>query len=428
MGGVRRSVAVVATACLLLAACSGSSPSTRPTAAATTAATRADARRRVERTRGRQVGASAGTSAGVSAAGSAATSPASARAASAASAASATGSTPAASATKVSLQLQWYPQAQFAGYFAAMEQGYYQAENIDLDIINGSATIAPQTVGSASTGPEFIIAWVPKVLQAREVAGAEQLVDIAQIFQRSGTLAVSWKSSNITKPEDFKGKKIGLWDLGNELEVTAGARKAGLEPGKDYTTSIQDFDMTLLLSKQVDVSEAMIYNEYAQLLESLDPDTGELVKPTDLNVINWNDVGTAMLQDALFARESWLEQPGNQDVAIRFLARIVQGLDLLPLEPGGLRPVHHQRGREAGRRPPALDDERDQSADLAVAERDRRHGPSALEADRRDLGRRPGSSRLRRQKARTGPTLRPRPSKASPMTRRAPTSRRAPSR
>ena len=84
----------------------------------------------------------------------------------------------------------------------------------------------------ASTGPEFIIAWVPKVLQAREVAGAEQLVDIAQIFQRSGTLAVSWKSSDITKPKDFKGKKIGVWDFGNEFEVTAGAKKAGLEQGK----------------------------------------------------------------------------------------------------------------------------------------------------------------------------------------------------
>jgi NitT/TauT family transport system substrate-binding protein len=249
-------------------------------------------------------------------------SPSPSAASTAPSAASATSAT---SATRVSLQLQWYPQAQFAGYFAAMEQGYYQAENIDLEIINGSATIAPQTVGSTSTGPEFVVSWVPKVLQAREVPGAEQLVDIAQIFQRSGTLSVSWKSSNITKPADFTGKKIGVWDFGNEFEVTAGAKKAGLEQGTDYTKYIQDFDMTMLLSKQIDVSEAMIYNEYAQLLESLDPDTGDLVKPTNLNVINWNDVGTAMLQDALFARGSWLAQPGNSDVAIRFLRASFKG-------------------------------------------------------------------------------------------------------
>ena len=226
---------------------------------------------------------------------------------------------------------------------------------------------------------------MPKVLQAREVAGAEQLVDIAQIFQRSGTLSVSWKSSNITKPADFKGKKIGVWDFGNEFEVTAGAKKAGLEQGNDYTKYIQDFDMTLLLSKQIDVSEAMIYNEYAQLLESLDPDTGDLVKPTDLNVINWNDVGTAMLQDALFARESWLAQPGNEDVAIRFLRASFKGWIYCRSNPEDCVQYTVNAGAKLGAGPPALDDERDQSAGLAVAERDRRHGPSALEADRRHL-------------------------------------------
>ncbi len=302
MGGVRRYIALAATASFLLAACGSTTASTAPSAAASAAGG----------------AASAAPSAAASAAGSAAAS-------GAASAAASGAASPAASAAKVGLQLQWYPQAQFAGYFAAKEQGYYQAENLDVTIIDGGGTIAPQTVGSVSTGPEFVIAWVPKVLQAREVAGAEQLVDIAQIFQRSGTLSVSWKDSNITKPEDFKGKKVGVWDFGNEFEVTAGAKKAGLEQGTDYTKYIQDFNMSLLLGKQIDVSEAMIYNEYAQMLESLNPDTGELVKPTDLNVINWNDVGTAMLQDALFARESWLKQPGNEDVAIRFLRASFKG-------------------------------------------------------------------------------------------------------
>ena len=107
--------------------------------------------------------------------------------------------------------------------------------------------------------------------------------------------------------------------------MTAAAKKAGLAEGTDYTKVIQPFDMTLLLSKQIDVAEAMIYNEYAQVLEAKNPETGELNKPTDLNVINYNDVGTAMLQDALFARASWLAKPGNEDIAIRFLKASFQG-------------------------------------------------------------------------------------------------------
>jgi NitT/TauT family transport system substrate-binding protein len=225
--------------------------------------------------------------------------------------------------TTVRLQLQWYPQAQFAGYFAAIEQGYYAAENLDVRWVSGGGTIAPQTVGSQPDGPEFTIAWQPKVLQARE-AGSN-LVNIAQIFQRSGTLSVSWKESNITGPADFKGKKVGVWDFGNEFEVTAGAKKAGLEQGTDYTKVIQDFNMSLLLAKEIDVSEAMIYNEYAQVLEATNPETGQLYQPTDLNVINWNDEGSAMLQDALFARADWLAQPGNEDVATRFIKASMQG-------------------------------------------------------------------------------------------------------
>jgi NitT/TauT family transport system substrate-binding protein len=225
--------------------------------------------------------------------------------------------------TAVKLQLQWAPQAQFAGYFAAKEQGYFEAAGLDVTILDGGPTVVPQQVGSAPDGPEFTISWVPKVLEARE-AGSD-LVDIAQIFQRSGTLSVSWKASNITKPADFKGKKIGVWDFGNEYEVTAGAKKAGLEQGTDYEKVIQPFDMTLLLSKQIDAAEAMIYNEYAQVLEATNPESGELYQPTDLNVINWNDQGTAMLQDALFARAAWLAEAGNEDTATAFLKASFQG-------------------------------------------------------------------------------------------------------
>ena len=224
---------------------------------------------------------------------------------------------------KIRVQLQWVPQAQFAGELAAAALGYYKDAGLDVTILPGGPDVVPQQVGSAPDGPEFTLAWVPKVLQARE-AGSD-LVDIAQIYQRSGTRSVSWKDNGITSPANFKGKKVGVWDFGNEFEVTAGANKAGLEAGKGYEKVIQPFDMSLLLNKQIDVAEAMIYNEYAQVLEATNPATGKLYQPEDLNVIDYNQVGTAMLQDAIFARASWLAKPGNEDIAVRFLAATFKG-------------------------------------------------------------------------------------------------------
>jgi NitT/TauT family transport system substrate-binding protein len=226
--------------------------------------------------------------------------------------------------TEVALQLQWAPQAQFAGYFAARDQGFYEAEGLDVDILDGGPDVVPQVVGSDPNGPEFTISWVPKVLEVR-AADQSDLVNIAQIFQRSGTLSVAFADAGIESPEDFAGKNVGVWDFGNEYEVIAAAREAGLEEGTDFTKIIQPFDMSLLLNGEVDVAEAMIYNEYAQVLETVNSETDELYQPDDLTVIDYNEVGTAMLQDAIFAREAWLIEEDNEDVAERFLRASFQG-------------------------------------------------------------------------------------------------------
>ena len=237
----------------------------------------------------------------------------------------------AAEAATVRLQLQWTPQAQFAGYFAADKQGYYKAENLTVTMVPGGPTVVPQQVGSAADGPEFTISWVPKVLEARE-AGSD-LVDIAQVFQRSGTKSVTWKDSGITDPCGFAGKKVGAWGFGNEYEVTAAALNCGLTPGleaggdatKQYQLVTQAFDMVAFLNKEIDAAEAMIYNEYAQVLEAQNPETGELYKPEDLNVIDYNEVRSAMLQDAIFVRKAWLDQGTNRDVAVRFVRASLRG-------------------------------------------------------------------------------------------------------
>jgi NitT/TauT family transport system substrate-binding protein len=239
----------------------------------------------------------------------------------------------AAAAATVKLQLQWAPQAQFAGYFAAEKQGYFKAENLTVQVVPGGPDVVPQVEGSKPNGPEFTISWVPKVLEAREAATPSDLVDIAQIFQRSGTLSVTWKDTGLDDPCKLAGKKVGTWGFGNEFEVTAGLLTCGLTPGlenggdptKQYQQVTQAFDMKAFLSREIDAAEAMIYNEYAQVLEATDPNTGELYKADQLNVINWNDYRVAMLQDAIFARKSWLEQGSNRDIAVRFVRASLKG-------------------------------------------------------------------------------------------------------
>ena len=227
----------------------------------------------------------------------------------------------------VEFQLQWVPQAQFAGYFAARDLGYYDMVGLDVTILDGGPDIAPQQVVASPDGPEFGEAWVPKVLVARE-EGAD-LVNIAQVFQRSGTVEVSFADSGITSPEDWRDKKVGAWGFGNEFEVIAAARQAGLEAGTDYELVTQNFDMVAFLNREIDAAEAMTYNELAQVLESENPDSGELYQLDDLNIIDFNEVGTAMLQDHIIARESWLASDTNgvpnEQIATCFLRASFEG-------------------------------------------------------------------------------------------------------
>ena len=98
-----------------------------------------------------------------------------------------------------------------------------------------------------------------------------------------------------------------------------------MDPGKDVKIVQQQFDMNAFLAGDIDAAQAMIYNEYAQVLEAKNPDTGKLYQPSDLNVINWNDVGTAMLQDAIWANTTKLKDPTFQATTVKFLTASYQG-------------------------------------------------------------------------------------------------------
>ena len=230
--------------------------------------------------------------------------------------------------TKVKLQLQWVTQAQFAGYYAALDQKYYKDAGLDVEILIGGPQVNNIQV-VASGGADIGIAWLPNMLRSREGTAdtpGTDLVSISQIFARSGTRMVSFKDANITTPEEMLGTRIGSWLGGNEPELFAAITKAGGDPTTENIIQ-QNFDMSGLLQGDLDVAQAMIYNEYAQVLEAKNPDTGALYTADDLNVIDFNDasVGTAMLQDQVFASAAWLAKGTNKDIATKFLTATYKG-------------------------------------------------------------------------------------------------------
>ena len=225
--------------------------------------------------------------------------------------------------TEVTLQLQWFTQAQFAGYYAAVDQGFYEDLGLDVEILQAAVETVPATVLDSGEA-DFAISWVPRGLVPRE-EGAN-ITNIAQIFQRSGTLQVAFADSGIETVEDLRGNKVGNWGFGNEFELLAGLKRNGIDPESDIELVQQQFDMNALLNGDIDAAMAMIYNEYAQVLETVNPDTGELYQPSDLNVIDWNDVGVAMLQDAIWADADRLESDSDyRDTAVKFVQGSIMG-------------------------------------------------------------------------------------------------------
>src|ERR687893_331171 len=222
----------------------------------------------------------------------------------------------------VTVQSKWVVPAQFAGYYAALDQGYYEDEGLEVNIRPGGPDIVPEQVVLGGQA-EFGINWLDSTLATRDKG--QNIVNIAQVFTRSGMTEITWKYSGLDQITDLRGKKVGVWLGGNEHKLFAALNKNGIDPDKDAEIVAQPFDMELFLKREIDAAAAMTYNELAQVLESKNPDTGELYQLEDLNVMKMSDLGTGALEDGVFVRSDWIAEEDNQDIARRFLKASFKG-------------------------------------------------------------------------------------------------------
>ena len=221
-------------------------------------------------------------------------------------------------ANSVSLQLQWVTQAQFAGYYVALDKGFYEAEGLDVTILAGGPDIAPPQV-LAGGGADAMLNWMPSALAAREKG--LPVVNIAQPFKKSGLMLTCWKDTGITKVEDFRGKTIGVWFFGNEYPFLSWMSQVGIptEGGADGVTVLkQGFNVDPLLNREADCISTMTYNEYGQVI-----DAG--VNPDELVTFKYEEQGVATLEDGIYVLEENLNDPVFVDKMVRFVRASMEG-------------------------------------------------------------------------------------------------------
>jgi NitT/TauT family transport system substrate-binding protein len=229
-------------------------------------------------------------------------------------------------ADKVTVQLKWVAQAQFAGYFVAKEKGFYKDAGLDVTIKPGGPDVAPPQV-IAGGGADVVVDWMPSALASREKG--VPLVNISQTFKKSGLELTCRAETGIKKPTDLKGKVTGVWYGGNEYPFLSWMSKLGYKTdgSKDGVKIIkQGFNVDPLLQKQADCVSTMTYNEYWQVI-----DGG--YKPSQLTVFKYEDEGVATLEDGLWALDKNLKDPAFVAKMAKFVKASMKGWDYAAKNP-----------------------------------------------------------------------------------------------
>ncbi|NLM49410.1 MAG: ABC transporter substrate-binding protein [Clostridiaceae bacterium] len=233
---------------------------------------------------------------------------------------------------KITVQSLWLPQGQFAGLYVAKELGFYEDEGIDVTILPGGTDVSSEEQVENDVA-QVGVAFYSSVLTYQE--GGYDFINVFQTFKESPQYLVAKAGSGITSGKDLKGKKVGSWFGGRQYEFYALAQKYGYDIQKDINWVQQDYTMDQFISGEIDVASAMSYNEYLLLLENF--------KEEEINVIDMNKEGVAMLEDCLFVKRSWAEK--NRDLLVRFLRATIKGWKYTAENPEKAAEIVHEIGQ-----------------------------------------------------------------------------------
>lgn len=219
---------------------------------------------------------------------------------------------------KVTIQLKWVTQAQFAGYYVAKDKGFYDAEGLDVTIKPGGPDIAPAQV-LAGGGADVMVDWMPSALAAREKG--LPLVNIAQPFKSSGMMLTCRKDMGVNSTDDLKGKTLGVWFYGNEYPFLSWMSRLGLATdgsANGVTVLKQGWGVEPLTEGQAACVSTMSYNEYWVVR-----DAG--YTPEQLTVFKYQAEGASTLEDGLYVLEKNLGDDIFKDKMVRFVRASMKG-------------------------------------------------------------------------------------------------------
>jgi len=210
---------------------------------------------------------------------------------------------------KATLMPLWSPQAQFAGYYVALEKGIYARHGIDLKILTAGPGHSP--VQSLQNGTaDFALLWLTTAVQHR--SSGTKLVNLAQMVQRSSMMLISKKSAGIRGVADMNGRKVGMW--GGDLSLPP--RTLFSKYGVKVREVPQSHTINLFLRGGIDVTSAMWYNEYHTILNSG-------VDREELNVVSLYEEGMNFPEDGIYTLESTLLK--DPALAQGFVAASLEG-------------------------------------------------------------------------------------------------------
>ncbi|MDD2887269.1 MAG: ABC transporter substrate-binding protein [Aliarcobacter sp.] len=200
---------------------------------------------------------------------------------------------------KVTLQLKWFHQFQFAGYYAAKEKGFYDEVGLDVEIKQRDLEFnnIEQVINNEA---QYGIADSALLLYKMK---NEPVVIVAPIFQHSPNVLISLKSNKINSPYDLEGKSISIYANNTDsFAILAMLKKFGVKP--NFLTQRNSEDYLKLINKEIDLTSAYLSNETFYFKE----------KNIDINIINPMFYGFDLYGDMLFTnKDEALNHPERVD-------------------------------------------------------------------------------------------------------------------